>query len=88
VVTAVGGAQVLDLKGVFNIGQQNHLALRKILRKTGVVIHSEDVGGTASRTVRLEIATGRVLLRKGDQPEEELKPLRTAKGEREWLSAS
>lgn len=87
VVTAVGGAQVLDLKGAFNIGQQNHLALRKILWKTGVLIHSEDVGGTVSRTVRLEIATGRVLLRKGDQPEQELKAS-PVKGGREWLSAS
>jgi chemotaxis protein CheD len=73
VITAVGGAQVLDLKGAFNIGKQNHLALRKILRQTGALIHSEDVGGTGSRTVRLEIATGRVLLRKGNQPEQELK---------------
>jgi chemotaxis protein CheD len=72
VVTAVGGAQVLDFQGAFNIGKQNHLALRKILRKTGVLLHSEEIGGTASRTVRLEVATGRVLLRTGDQPEQEL----------------
>jgi len=73
VVTAVGGAQVLDLQGDFNIGKQNHLALRKILGETGVLLQSEDIGGTVSRTVRLEVATGKVLLRKGDKPEQELK---------------
>ena len=72
VVTAVGGAQVLDFQGAFNIGKQNDLALRKILRKAGVFLHSEEIGGTASRTVRLEVATGRVLLRIGDKPEQEL----------------
>jgi chemotaxis protein CheD len=73
VVTVVGGAHVLDLQGTFNIGKRNHLSLRKILWKAGVLIHTEDVGGNVSRTVRLEVGTGRVLLRKGEQPEQELK---------------
>jgi chemotaxis protein CheD len=63
VVRAVGGAQVMDEKGVFNIGKRNHLALRKILWKAGVMIHGEEVGGTASRTVRLEVTTGRFWIR-------------------------
>jgi len=88
VVTAVGGAQVLDLDDAFNIGEQNHLALRKILWKAGVLLHSEDIGGTVSRTVRLEVATGKVLLRKEDRPEQELKTSPCAKVRREWLSAS
>jgi chemotaxis protein CheD len=71
-VTAVGGAQVLDLEGAFNIGKRNHLALRKILWKAGVLLHAEDVGGTISRTVRLEVSTGRVLLRRAEETEQEL----------------
>jgi chemotaxis protein CheD len=63
VVRAAGGAQVMDENGVFNIGKRNHLALRKILWKAGVMIHGEEVGGTTSRTVRLEVSTGRVLVR-------------------------
>jgi chemotaxis protein CheD len=63
VVRAAGGAQVMDDNGVFNIGKRNHLALRKILWKAGVMIHAEEIGGTASRTVRLEVATGRFLIR-------------------------
>lgn len=87
VITAVGGAQVIDLHGTFNIGKQNHVALRKILWKAGVLIHAEDVGGSVSRTVRLEIATGKVLLRKGDRPEQEMKTTTAAKGDREWATA-
>lgn len=62
VVRAAGGAQVMDENGVFNIGKRNHLALRKILWKAGVMIHGEEIGGTTSRTVRLEVATGRFLV--------------------------
>ncbi len=63
VVHAAGGAQVMDESSVFNIGKRNHLALRKILWKAGVMIQGEEIGGTNSRTVRLEISTGRFLLR-------------------------
>lgn len=63
VVWAAGGAQVMDENGVFNIGKRNHLALRKILWKAGVMIHGEETGGTASRSVRLEVATGRFWVR-------------------------
>jgi chemotaxis protein CheD len=37
VVRVVGGAQVMDREGVFNIGKRNYLALRKILWKAGVL---------------------------------------------------
>ena len=63
VVRVVGGAQVMDENGVFNVGKRNHLALRKIFWKAGVMIHGEEVGGTSSRTVRLEVSTGRFLIR-------------------------
>lgn len=63
VVTASGGAQVLDPNSVFEIGKRNCLALRKILWKAGVLVHAEDLGGQDSRTVHLEVASGRVSLR-------------------------
>ena len=72
VVTAAGGAQVMDPTGFFNIGKRNHLAMRKILWKAGVLVHGEEVGGAASRTVRLEVRTGRVLLRGAGEPEREM----------------
>lgn len=63
VVCVAGGAQVLDEDGVFNIGKRNLVAMRKILWRAGVMIHSEAVGGAVSRTVRLEVGTGKFWLR-------------------------
>ena len=62
-VQVAGWAQVIDDNGVFNIGKCNYLALRKILWKAGVLIHNEAVGGSASRTVRLDVASGKLWLR-------------------------
>lgn len=67
VVKVAGGSQLLDDNGTFNIGKRNYLALRKIFWKNGVMIQSEDVGGSSSRTVRLEIATGTVTLKTRNQ---------------------
>ena len=39
--------------------------LRKLLWKNNLMITSEDVGGSVSRTVRLDVGTGDVLLRAG-----------------------
>ncbi len=57
-VAVIGGAQVLDQKGFFNIGKRNHTALRKMLFKNNVLIDYENVGGNVNRTVRLEVKTG------------------------------
>jgi chemotaxis protein CheD len=72
VVMVAGGAQMMDPNGTFNIGQRNHLAVRKILWKAGVIVHGEEVGGTNSRTVRIDVASGRVLLRTSGEPEREM----------------
>lgn len=63
VVRVAGGAQVLDDNGVFNIGKRNLVAMRKILWRAGVMIKSEAVGGTVSRTVRLDVGSGKFWLR-------------------------
>jgi chemotaxis protein CheD len=82
VVRAAGGAQVMDENGVFNIGKRNHLALRKILWKAGVMVHGEEIGGTTSRTVRLEVATGRFLIRGPGTADREMPVVANGKGER------
>lgn len=63
VVMAAGGARMLDPGGTFNIGQRNRMAMRKMLWKLGVTLHREETGGTVSRTVSIDVSTGRVLLR-------------------------
>ncbi len=59
-VVVVGGAQILDQKGFFNIGKRNHMAVRKIFWKNQVMIDHEDVGGNVNRTIRIDIATGQM----------------------------
>jgi chemotaxis protein CheD len=63
IIRAAGGAQVLDSQLHFNIGRRNYLAMCKIFANAGLLVHGEAVGGTASRTMRLEVATGRLRLR-------------------------
>ena len=74
IVRVAGGAQVMSDGEVFNIGKRNYLALKKILWKAGVMIHAEAVGGSVSRTVRLEVGTGRMLMREAAGAEQELVP--------------
>lgn len=64
-VWLIGGAQVLNPAGIFNIGKRNHMACRKILWAAGMMIHAEEVGGTLSRTVRLEVGSGRLTWNNG-----------------------
>jgi len=72
IVMAAGGAQMLDPNGTFNIGQRNHLAMRKILWKAGVIVHKEEIGGTTSRTVRIDVGSGRVQLKTSGAPEQDM----------------
>lgn len=72
VVRLAGGAAVVDDKGLFSIGKRNYTALRKILWRAGVLVHGEDVGGSVSRTVRLEVESGRMYVRTAGRTEKEL----------------
>ncbi|MBC7357757.1 MAG: chemotaxis protein CheD [Desulfacinum sp.] len=72
IVKVVGGAQILDENGVFNIGKKNYMMLRKIFWKNNILIAAEHVGGNVNRTVRLELETGRVVLKVSGHGEFEL----------------
>jgi chemotaxis protein CheD len=72
VVAVAGGSQMIDPEGAFNIGKRNYMAMRKIFWKAGVLVQAEEVGGTVSRTVRLEVGSGRIFLRQGGEKEQEL----------------
>jgi chemotaxis protein CheD len=71
-VRIAGGAQVMDDAGVFNIGKRNCLTVRKVLWRAGVIINAESVGGHESRTVRLEVASGRLFMRTGGGVENDM----------------
>lgn len=63
VVKVAGGGALYDDKGMFNIGKRNYTVLRKIFWKNNIIIASEDVGGRKSRTAKLKIATGEVIIK-------------------------
>jgi len=69
-VKAVGGSPLLDDNGTFNIGKRNYIMLRKIFWKNGILIDAEDVGGSISRTLRLNVGTGQVTMRTRDKETE------------------
>ena len=71
-VKVAGGAQILNDAGLFNIGKRNYLALRGLFFRNNVLTAAEHVGGHVNRTVRLEMATGRVFLKTPDEGEREL----------------
>lgn len=62
VVKLVGGASVLDANRTFDIGKRNVLASRKALWRNRMAAIAEDVGGNYSRTVWVEVDTGRVFV--------------------------
>lgn len=65
VAKVAGCAQLQDEKGFFRIGERNYAVLRKVLWKNDILIAAEDIGGSISRTVSLEISTGRTRIRSG-----------------------
>ncbi|MBN2799452.1 MAG: chemotaxis protein CheD [Deltaproteobacteria bacterium] len=68
VVKVAGGGQLYDDSGAFQIGHRNYVVLRKIFWKNDILITAEDVGGPVSRTVRLSVDTGEVVIRsKGEE---------------------
>jgi chemotaxis protein CheD len=58
-VVIAGGARIIDQNGAFNIGQKNLAALKTSLDAHNLKIHHENTGGSNSRTLSLEIGSGR-----------------------------
>ncbi len=69
-VKVAGGAQFLDDKEFFAIGRRNHTMMRKLFWQNGVLTKAEHVGGTVSRTLYLEMASGRVWIMSGGKETE------------------
>ena len=62
IIKLVGGANVMDTNGTFNIGKRNVLAIKKNLWRFKLGPVAEDVGGKISRTVTVDVDTGRVII--------------------------
>ena len=72
VAKVIGGSSICGGNDSFEIGKRNYVMLRKMLWKSGVPIAAEDVGGSASRTVRLFVGDGRTTIRTADGKETQL----------------
>jgi chemotaxis protein CheD len=68
VVKVAGGALFLDAARRFNIGERNLEALQATLANAGHGIHARDTGGTSSRTLRIELASGAVSVQTPGRP--------------------
>lgn len=66
-VKLVGGSSILDENSTFDIGRRNALAVKKYLWKIGLDLTAEDIGGTISRTVGLQVPTGELTITNGGQ---------------------
>jgi chemotaxis protein CheD len=59
----IGGAQIMDDSGFFNIGKRNYQSAIDLFGKHSLRIQAEEVGGCVNRTVYLNLATGTVSLK-------------------------
>jgi chemotaxis protein CheD len=62
VVKAAGCGNPMGKNEMFKIGQRNHTVLKKLLWKNNILLANEDVGGTTSRTVHMDLASGQVVI--------------------------
>jgi len=70
IVRAAGCAAILDSNGFFRIGERNVTLFKKLLWKNGILLKGSETGGDISRTLVLDMATGRTLIRsKGEERE-------------------
>lgn len=61
----VAGGALGNGDDYFTIGKRNFIMLRKLFWKNEILIAAEDVGGNISRTLYLEVGTGRTWLQAG-----------------------
>lgn len=72
IVKLAGGASIMDPNNTFNIGKRNVLAIRKILWRFRLGAIAEDVRGNISRSVSVDMNTGKVIVTSPGRGEWEL----------------
>lgn len=63
IVKMAGGSRLFTSRDLFKIGERNVAVARKFLWRNSMMIAAEDVGGSVSRTVWLDMGTGETHLR-------------------------
>jgi chemotaxis protein CheD len=67
IAKVAGAGSPLGQEMIFKIGQRNYTVVRKLLWKNNILIQAEDVGGSAARTVFLDIGSGRTTIKSNGQ---------------------
>ena len=62
-VRVVGGSQLMDSAGIFNIGQRNYEIAKLLFAKNSITPVKVDIGGSVNRTMSVDVATGQVILK-------------------------
>ena len=62
VIKAAGCGRPLGDNEMFKIGERNYTVLKKFLWKNNLLLEAEDVGGSNSRTVNLDVSTLKVII--------------------------
>lgn len=62
IIKLCGGAEFLDEKKIFKIGQRNVDATVAMLQRNGAAIAGKETGGRESRTVKLDLSNGNFTL--------------------------
>ncbi len=69
-IYVVGGAQIMDNSGFFNIGKRNCEALESLFRQHQLPVVGQQVGGLHNRTMFLRLHSGQVTLKMSGQQTE------------------
>lgn len=66
-----GGAKMFEIKGgsLSNIGQRNIESVHNTLKREGIKLLQEEVGGTIARTLLFDVGTGLACVRSYGKPE-------------------
>lgn len=66
-----GGAKMFEVSGgsLGNIGQRNIESVRMVLKREGIQILKEDVGGSVARTLLFDVSNGLGCIRSYGKPE-------------------
>ena len=62
VIKIAGGSSIMDANKTFDIGKRNAIAVKRYLWKHGLGVMKEDIGGDISRTVSIDVDTGKLSL--------------------------
>ena len=62
VVKAAGCGNPMGRNEMFKIGERNYTVLKKLLWKNNILLKTEDIGGTKSRTVNFNLSTGQTIV--------------------------